>query len=169
MRVPTLAFPMCHTHTDVCSRASLTAAEVDRLRTAALRVRWHVSSLPFSGGGERPSSARRAVPGAPELPRHGSAVGRWHGARTAWAEDRVTVCTHAVGAPDVHICVGNVAFPTTEESLRHLFEPYGAVDTVWIMTDHATGHSRGFGVVAMPHGTAARAAMAGLQGHERDG
>jgi RNA recognition motif-containing protein len=69
----------------------------------------------------------------------------------------------------VHIFVGNVAFTTTEQTLRDLFESYGAVDTVRIMTDRETGRSRGFGFVEMPDGTAAHAAIAGLQGRELEG
>ena len=69
----------------------------------------------------------------------------------------------------MNIFVGNLAFTTTEQDLRQLFEPYGTVETVRIMTDRETGRSRGFGFVEMPDGTAARAAMAGLQGHELDG
>ena len=62
------------------------------------------------------------------------------------------------------IFVGNVAFTTTEQDLRQLFEPYGVVDTVKILTDRETGRSRGFGFVEMPNGTAAQAAIHGLQG-----
>jgi RNA recognition motif-containing protein len=68
----------------------------------------------------------------------------------------------------MNIFVGNLVFTTTEQSLRQLFEPYGAVDTVQIVTDRETGRSRGFGFVEMPDGTAARAAIAGLQGQELD-
>jgi hypothetical protein len=45
----------------------------------------------------------------------------------------------------VNIFVGNLAFTTTEQDLRQLFEPYGTVDTIRIMTDRETGRSRGFG------------------------
>jgi RNA recognition motif-containing protein len=69
----------------------------------------------------------------------------------------------------VNIFVGNVAFTTTEQTLRALFEAYGAVDTVRMMTDRETGRPRGFGFVEMPDGAAARAASAGLQRHEVDG
>ena len=69
----------------------------------------------------------------------------------------------------MNIFVGNLAFTTTEQTLRDLFEAYGAVDTVRIMTDRETGRPRGFGFVEMPDGTAARAAIAGLQGHNLDG
>jgi hypothetical protein len=49
---------------------------------------------------------------------------------------------------------------------RHssLFERYGVVDTVRIMTDRETGRPRGFGFVEMSDDTAARAAITGLQG-----
>jgi cold-inducible RNA-binding protein len=79
------------------------------------------------------------------------------------------VCTHALRESDVNIFIGNLAFTTTEQTLRQLFASYGMVDTVRIMTDRETGRARGFGFVEMPDGMAARAAIAGLQGHELDG
>jgi RNA recognition motif-containing protein len=109
------------------------------------------------------------VPGAPALPHPVSAVERWQGTATVWTEDGVTACISALGEPDVNIFVGNLAFTTTEQTLRDLFASYGTVDTVRIMTDRETGRPRGFGFVEMPDGTAARAAIAGLQGHELDG
>jgi RNA recognition motif-containing protein len=71
-----------------------------------------------------------------------------------------------VGEPVVNIFVGNLAFTATEQDLRQLFEAYGTVDTVNIITDRETGRPRGFGFVEMPDSTAARAAIAGLQGTE---
>ena len=59
----------------------------------------------------------------------------------------------------MNIFVGNLAFTTTEQDLRQLFEPYGTVETVRIMTDRETGRSRGFGFVEMPDGHAAHSAM----------
>jgi len=96
------------------------------------------------------------VPGAPALPHPVSAVERWQGAATVWTEDGVTACISALGEPDVNIFVGNLAFTTTEQTLRDLFASYGTVDTVRIMTDRETGRPRGFGFVEMPDGTAAR-------------
>jgi RNA recognition motif-containing protein len=64
----------------------------------------------------------------------------------------------------VNIFVGNLAFSTTDHDLRQLFEPYGEVDTINIITDKYTGRSRGFGFVEMPDRTAAKAAIEGLQG-----
>jgi len=69
----------------------------------------------------------------------------------------------------VNIFVGNLAFSTTDHDLRQLFEPYGAVDEIRVITDRDTGRSKGFGFVEMPDGTAARTAMAKLQGHQIEG
>jgi RNA recognition motif-containing protein len=64
----------------------------------------------------------------------------------------------------VNIFVGNLAFTTTEQDLRQLFEPYGPVETVRIMTDRDTGRARGFGFVEMPDNRAAQTAMDALNG-----
>ena len=69
----------------------------------------------------------------------------------------------------MNIFVGNLAFSTTDHDLRQLFEPYGAVDTINIITDRDTGRSRGFGFVEMPDSRAAQSAMQGLQGKELNG
>jgi len=64
----------------------------------------------------------------------------------------------------VNIFVGNLAFSTTEDDVRQLFEQYGAVDKVNIIIDRDTGRARGFGFVEMPESRAAQAAIQGLQG-----
>jgi RNA recognition motif-containing protein len=64
----------------------------------------------------------------------------------------------------VNIFVGNLAFTTTDEELRQLFEPYGTIETVRIMTDRETGRSRGFGFVEMPDNRAAQSAIDALNG-----
>ena len=61
------------------------------------------------------------------------------------------------------IFVANLAYSATEDEVRQLFEGYGAVDTVRLMTDRDTGRPRGFGFVEMPDAPA-RAAIAGLNG-----
>ena len=67
------------------------------------------------------------------------------------------------------IFVGNFSFSTTESDLRQMFEPYGAVDSVSVVTDRDTGRSRGFGFVEMPNNTEAEAAMAALNGKDSGG
>ena len=69
----------------------------------------------------------------------------------------------------MNIFVGNLAFSTTDHDLRQLFEPYGEVDTINIITDRYTGQSRGFGLVEMPDRAAAQAAIQGLQGQALGG
>ena len=69
----------------------------------------------------------------------------------------------------MNIFVGNLAFSTTDYDVRQLFEPYGVVDTISIITDRYTGQSRGFGFVEMPDSAAAKAAIQGLQGKELGG
>jgi cold-inducible RNA-binding protein len=76
----------------------------------------------------------------------------------------VPVYILASGELCVHIFVGNLAFTTTEHDLRQLFEPYGSVDTIRIMTDRETGRSRGFGFVEMPDSHAAESAIDALNG-----
>jgi hypothetical protein len=41
--------------------------------------------------------------------------------------------------------VGNFSFDITERSLRELFEPFGTVSEVKLITDRETGQSRGLG------------------------
>ena len=69
----------------------------------------------------------------------------------------------------MNIFVGNLAFSTTDRDIRQLFEPYGVVDTINIITDRYTGQSRGFGFVEMPDSAAAKAAIQGLQGQALGG
>jgi cold-inducible RNA-binding protein len=69
----------------------------------------------------------------------------------------------------VNIYVSNIAFNATTQDLRQLFESYGAVDKVSIITDRDTGQSRGFGFVEMPDSATAKAAIQGVQGKELAG
>ena len=62
------------------------------------------------------------------------------------------------------IFVGNLAFTATDQDIRQLFEPYGVVDTISVITDRNTGHSKGLGFVEMPDSQAAKAALVGSQG-----
>ena len=68
-----------------------------------------------------------------------------------------------------NIFVGNLDFHATEESLRSLFERYGAVNSARIMTDRDTGRSRGFAFVEMANEGEADQAIAALNGYTLDG
>jgi cold-inducible RNA-binding protein len=68
-----------------------------------------------------------------------------------------------------NIFVGNLSFGATEDSVRTMFESYGAVDRVSIVTDRDTGQARGFGFVEMPVNSEADRAIEELNGRELDG
>lgn len=68
-----------------------------------------------------------------------------------------------------NIYVGNLDFSTTEEQLRTLFEPHGAVDKVTLVRDRATGQSRGFGFVEMTNDAEGEKAIAALNGSSLGG
>ena len=62
--------------------------------------------------------------------------------------------------------VGNLSFSATEDQLKDYFGQFGEVISVKIITDRATGRSRGFCFVEMEN---ADAAMNELNGKEYDG
>lgn len=68
-----------------------------------------------------------------------------------------------------NLFVGNLDFSTTETQLRTLFESYGTVDRVSIVTDRDTGRSRGFGFVEMSVNAEAQTAITELDGREWNG
>lgn len=68
-----------------------------------------------------------------------------------------------------NIFVGNLSFSATEDSVRTMFEAYGSVDRVNLVTDRDSGQPRGFGFVEMSNGAEADRAIAELNGRELDG
>jgi RNA recognition motif-containing protein len=68
-----------------------------------------------------------------------------------------------------NIFVGNLSFGATEDSVRSMFEAYGTVDRVSVVTDRETGRARGFGFVEMSVNDEAERAIAALNGRELDG
>ena len=67
------------------------------------------------------------------------------------------------------IFVGNFAYNMTEDELRSMFEPFGAIESVTLATDRDTGSARGFGFVEMPNDAEAEKAMAALNGKDVGG
>ena len=61
-----------------------------------------------------------------------------------------------------NIYVGNLSFDATEDQIRSLFEAYGPIDKVSIITDRDTGQSRGFAFVEMSDDDSAGKAMEAL-------
>ena len=68
-----------------------------------------------------------------------------------------------------NIFVGNLNFQTTQEDLREVFSPYGAVEAVNIITDRDTGQARGFAFVEMSNRSEAENAIAALNGADLNG
>ena len=68
-----------------------------------------------------------------------------------------------------NIYVGNLSFGASEESLRSLFETYGTVGRVNIVTDRDTGQPRGFGFVEMANDGEGEKAIAAVNGRDLDG
>ena len=66
------------------------------------------------------------------------------------------------------IFVGNLSFQTTEGDLSNLFEQVGQVESVNIITDRATGRSKGFGFLEMGEEEADKA-IAQFNGAELNG
>ena len=69
----------------------------------------------------------------------------------------------------MNIYVGNLAFTASEDDVRQLFEQYGAVDKVSLITDRDTGRAKGFGFVEMSDSRAAQSALQGLNGKDHQG
>ena len=68
-----------------------------------------------------------------------------------------------------NIFVGNLSFGATEAGVRSMFEAYGTVERVNLITDRDTGQARGFGFVEMATNEEADRAIAELNGRELDG
>jgi len=65
--------------------------------------------------------------------------------------------------------VGNLSYSTTESNLSELFGTVGEVASVNLITDRASGRSKGFAFVEMAEDSAAQEAIAQLNGKELDG
>ena len=67
----------------------------------------------------------------------------------------------------MNIYVGNISWGLEDQDLEEVFAEHGTVTSAKIITDRATGRSRGFGFVEMSDG--AEAAIEALNGTEVDG
>lgn len=69
----------------------------------------------------------------------------------------------------MNIYVGNLSFQTTDQELQKIFEDYGQVKSVRIITERDTGRSKGFGFLEMLEKEEAMKAIEALNGSELDG
>jgi RNA recognition motif-containing protein len=65
--------------------------------------------------------------------------------------------------------VGNLAYSVSDSDLAEMFAPHGTVQSAQVIMDRDTGRSKGFGFVEMGSEAEAQAAIAALNGQERDG
>ncbi len=64
--------------------------------------------------------------------------------------------------------VGNLPYSFNDQSLEELFAQFGDVESAVVITDRATGRSKGFGFVEMDD-SAADEAMSSLEGSDIEG
>ena len=69
----------------------------------------------------------------------------------------------------MNIFVGSLPFKIEEADLKELFEAFGEVNSVKIISDRETGRSKGFGFVEMADDEAAKKAIGDLNGSEVGG
>jgi len=69
----------------------------------------------------------------------------------------------------MNIYVSNLSYKVDENDLREIFEEYGEVASVKIITDKFNGKSKGFGFVEMNNADEAKRAIEQLNGGELDG
>jgi RNA recognition motif-containing protein len=65
--------------------------------------------------------------------------------------------------------VGNLPYSVSDSDLQEMFAPHGSVQSAQVIMDRDTGRSKGFGFVEMGSEAEAQAAIAALNGQEREG
>jgi RNA recognition motif-containing protein len=65
--------------------------------------------------------------------------------------------------------VGSLPYSANESSLRELFEPFGTLVSVAVISDKFSGQSKGFGFVEFEDSEAADKAIAQVNGREMGG
>ncbi|MCG2615137.1 RNA-binding protein [Terrimonas sp. NA20] len=67
------------------------------------------------------------------------------------------------------ICISNIGLHVSRYDIRQLFEPFGSVQSVEVVTDHRTGASCGFARIKMRSRKAAEKAIDILDGIDIEG
>ncbi|MDG2369892.1 MAG: RNA-binding protein [Flavobacteriales bacterium] len=66
----------------------------------------------------------------------------------------------------MNIYVGNLNYKVQEEDVKDVFETYGDVTSVKLISDKITGRAKGFGFVEMSNDQEALDAIENLDGHQ---
>ena len=69
----------------------------------------------------------------------------------------------------MNIFVGNLNYSITEDDVREIFEEYGELSSVKLITDKFTGKSKGFAFVEMADDSEAKKAIEELNGADVEG
>lgn len=69
----------------------------------------------------------------------------------------------------MNIYVGNLPYSITEDDLKNAFEKFGAVTSVKIIIDKATGRSKGFAFVEMENSSEGNQAIKSLNETDLNG
>ena len=69
----------------------------------------------------------------------------------------------------MNIYVGNISYQLDESGLEAAFGEHGKVDSARIISDRASGRSKGFGFVEMPNQAEGETAVQNLNGKELEG
>ena len=64
---------------------------------------------------------------------------------------------------------GNLSYNVASSDLDQMFSEFGTVTSAEVIQDRDSGRSKGFGFVEMQSDQEAQAAIAGMNGKERDG
>lgn len=69
---------------------------------------------------------------------------------------------------NMNIYAGNLSYRLKESDLQEVFEEYGSVSSVKIITDKFSGRSKGFGFIVMDNDEEAQKAINELNGKDLD-
>ena len=69
----------------------------------------------------------------------------------------------------MNIYVGNLDFKVTEQDLNELFNEFGQVESIRLITDKYSGRSKGFGFAVMEDDSEANKAIEALNGKDVKG
>nr|XP_018903439.1 PREDICTED: RNA-binding protein 39 [Bemisia tabaci] len=69
----------------------------------------------------------------------------------------------------MRLYVGSLHFNITEDMLKGIFEPFGKIDSIMLMTDPETGRSKGYGFITFHNAEDAKKALEQLNGFELAG
>ena len=119
---------------------------------------------------ERREMRREQGPSAIEVVSAADVVGNLPSVEEAMrAIEQRAAAPRGVASVPCRLFVGGLGTVVSEADLREAFSKYGPIADAVVLTDRATGQSRGFGFVTMANRKDAGNAVDGLDGYEING